>query len=128
MPSPILDPATPMSIPEKLPDSTLEVKSLVIVALIAGIAAFARVLYGRDEIRWRITLASVMVAMFVGMGVYSVAASYMAISGYLGVAIGVSCGLFMDDILKRAREVVATTKLPGPFGRGGDNGKGDPKP
>lgn len=103
-----------MPLPTKLPGSDQEVQSLAFVAFIAGLAAFARVIYGRDEIRWRFTVASVIVAMTTSVLVYGVAVTYFTvIGGHMSAAIGAGVGLFTDDVLKRAQEWIKSKKLPG---------------
>jgi len=86
-----------------LPDSSVQVPALIVVALLAGMAALARVLYGREELSWRYTVASVFVAMVVGLMTYGLMANFAEIGGYLTVAIGIATGLFTDDFLKRSR-------------------------
>jgi len=103
----------PIFVPDRLPTSKTESHALIFVAGIAAAAAAARILYGKDEIRWRITLGSVFVSMLVGMGAYSMAAQMGEISGYMGVAIGIGSGLFVDDALRRFHEKFIGNKATG---------------
>lgn len=91
----------------KIPDSTQQVHGVVLVMLIGGLATISRYLYGKDDLHWRRMTGRVMVSMFLSMFVYSIAAiQFEVVSGYLGCAIGVAVGLFTDDVLLRAGEVV----------------------
>lgn len=87
----------------RLPTSTEEVHSILFLAIIATLASISRVLYGRDELSWRYTVASIMVAICVSWLTYAGAVATMQeVSGYITCAIGVSAGLFTDDLLKKA--------------------------
>ena len=91
-----------MPFPTQLPTSKQESESLILVMLIAGASAFARIMYGKEDIYWRRTFGSVLVAMCVGMGTFSLAAQTLSgMSGYAAVGIGVMSGLFIDDGMKR---------------------------
>lgn len=99
---------------EKLPTSAEEVRSLAMVTVIAGLACFARVLYGKDEMRWRYTVGSILVAMVTSMCVYGFLVQWFGlIGGHASAAIGAAVGLFTDDVLRRAREWMKNQKLPG---------------
>lgn len=103
-----------MPLPTKLPGSDEEVRSLVFVAFVAALAAVGRLMYGRDELRWRYTVASIIVAMATSALVYGLAATYWSsIGGHLSAAIGAGVGLFTDDVLKRAQEWIKTRNIPG---------------
>jgi len=104
----------PFNVPtSKLPDSTAEIQSLVLVGLIAALAALARLLYGKDEMSWRYTLGALLVAMVTAIMVYGFLASYFPIiGGHASAGIGAAVGLFTDDVLKRARDQVKSMKFP----------------
>lgn len=103
-----------MPLPTKLPGSDQEVSSLLFVAFIAGLAAFARVIYGREEVKWRLMVASIIVAMTTSVLIYGASATYFgAIGGHMSAAIGAGVGLFTDDVLKRAKEYISTKRFPG---------------
>lgn len=98
----------------KLPDSSQEITSLAFVGAIAILAALARILYGKDDLTWRYTIASMLVAMVTAILIYGlIASNYPQIGGYAGASIGAAVGLFTDDFLKRARQQVRKMKLPG---------------
>lgn len=103
-----------MPIPmNKLPDSTQESGSLVFVAVIAMLAALARLLYGKDDLSWRYTLGALLVAAVTAIIIYGYLASYFPlIGGHASAAIGASVGMFTDDFLKRVREQVRGLKFP----------------
>lgn len=89
----------------KLPGSNEEVTSVVMVATIAGLAMVARILYGRDELRWRYVIGGVLVAMVTAVMVYGFLIQYAGVvGGHASAAVGAAVGLFTDDVLKRARE------------------------
>ena len=89
----------------KLPSSNEEVTSVVMVSMIAGMAMLARILYGREELRWRYTLGGVLVAMVTAVMVYGGLIQYVGpLGGHASAAVGAAVGLFTDDILRRSRE------------------------
>lgn len=100
---------------DKLPTSESEIKSLFIVAVMAALAALARILYGKDDLSWRYTAGSIMVAMVTAMLVYGSAVTYIGlpVGGYVSTAIGAGVGLFTDDVLRRVRAEVRKRGLPG---------------
>lgn len=99
---------------EKLPSSNQEVTSLVMVAVIAGLAGLARVLYGKDELRWRWTVASCLVSMLTAIMIYGVLVrQFGEIGGHSSAAIGAAVGLFTDDVLKRSREFIRSVSITG---------------
>lgn len=75
---------------------------MVMVVIIAALAALSRILYGKEELRWRYTTASVMVAMMTAVLVYGAMVHQLGeIGGHASAAIGSGCGLFTDDALRR---------------------------
>lgn len=98
----------------KLPNSSQEAMSLLFVGSVAMLAAFARLLYGKDDLTWRYTIGALLVAMVTAVLVYGLASSYFPqIGGQMSAAIGAAVGLFTDDVLKRARDQVKKLKVPG---------------
>lgn len=87
----------------QIPDSQVEFAALGVVSLLAGLGAFARLLYGKEDMTWRYTLASIATAICVGLMLYGLLANFTPIGGYLTVSIGIGCGLFTDEALRRAR-------------------------
>lgn len=89
----------------RLPTSDEEVKSLLLLSVAAGFGALARILYGKDELSWRYTAGSIFAAMGSAMIVYGSLLSTLdqskALSGYIAVALGCACGLFLDDVMRR---------------------------
>ena len=94
-----------MALLDTLPDSGKEGAALGFVAILAGLACVSRILYGKDDLKWRTTIGSTLVAMVVGMMVYSTLVNTTGlVGGYLTVAIGIGTGLFTDDFMKRAKD------------------------
>lgn len=88
-------------LPDKLPGSDVETKALIVVSLFAGFAALARGLYGKDDMSWRYSIGSILVAMSASMAVYASIAQLTPLTGYAAVAIGTGTGLFTDETMRR---------------------------
>lgn len=91
----------------KLPGSQQELANLIMVSAIAGMAALGRILYGKDDLRWRYTIGSVIIAMATAWVVSGLAVQYLGeIGGQASAALAAGTGLFTDDLLRRIHGLV----------------------
>jgi drug/metabolite transporter (DMT)-like permease len=98
----------------KLPTSKEEITALLMVSALAGIAALARVLYGKEELRWRYTVGSLLIAMATAVVVYSMMLSVLGeLGGQASAGIGAAVGIFTDDAMRRVKSYLDRYKLPG---------------
>lgn len=84
----------------QLPDSTFQVQALAVSMAITAFVTMGRILYGKDDIRWRQKFGEVIVAMGVSAASYACMAQVKQLDGYASVIIGVGCGLFLNDGIK----------------------------
>jgi hypothetical protein len=98
---------------EKLPTSANEVRALFVVCVLASVSALFRLLYGRDELSWRYTVASMGMAAVAGMIVYGAAVHVLSeVTGYYAVVIGCSSGVFTESVLRRIGERIDKAPIP----------------
>ena len=85
----------------KLPNSQQEITATLLVFVAAVFAAFARLMYGEDELTKRRFIGSLLVAGVIGVAFYSGISHFMGeLSGYAGVFIGAMSGTFTDNLLR----------------------------
>lgn len=98
----------------KLPDSTDEVLASLFVGAIAMLSAIARILYGKGDITWRISIGSCFMALVVSQLIFAVAIQTLGhLGGQACVAIAVISGLFLDDLMRRIHLYITKKRLPG---------------
>lgn len=86
----------------KLPDSSQETAALLVVAVVAGGAHVARLTYSRGTLSRRRIYGGVLTSAFLAAIVYGLAVMrYEVVSGFMGIIIGASVGLFTDDVLAK---------------------------
>lgn len=95
---------------QRMPQSSEDLRSWALVALVAGLAAFARMLYGKKELSARYLVGGILVAMVTAWFVYGLLTHWFGeLGGQFAASCGAAAGLFTDDLLKRAGEWVRTT-------------------
>ena len=99
-----------VQLPKKLPDSSNEWGTLLLIIVFATLASVGRTL-SRKHITWRNVVAAVLVSVSVGVITFAtIVHTTSGVSGYITVAIASASGTFTEIILSKLQSMIESRK------------------